>query len=175
MKVIGLDPGSQKTGWGILERSARRPQLIAAGTICAPPRAALPQRLAHIHRELVALLERERPGAACVEQIFHAVNAHSLVQLAQARGVVLLALAAAGIPVFEYTPLSVKQAVVGYGRATKEQVLQMVRHFFPEFAGAGLDASDAVAVALCHLQGETVSAKIARLTAGPEREGRAQR
>lgn len=171
MKVIGLDPGSLKTGWGIVEKTDRGLTLVEAGVIAPPRGEELPRRLVSIHEQLSQLLRRHRPDAACVEKIFHAANSHSLTQLAQARGVALLAAAQCAIPICEYSPNEVKQAVVGYGKAAKEQVQTMVRHLLPGFASPGFDASDALALALCHLQGRSVADKIQQLTAAPA-EGR---
>src|SRR4029078_575399 len=125
VKVFGIDPGSERTGYGCVETDGRRHQLIACGAITAAGRDPFPQRLARIHRELAALLASHRPDCVAVESIFHAVNARSALKLGHARGVAILAAVEAGCDVVEYTPAEIKRAVVGYGRAEKHQVQQM--------------------------------------------------
>ena len=152
MKIFGIDPGSERTGYGCVETDGRCHQLIACGAITATAGDPFPQRLARIHRELAALLAAHRPECVAVESLFHAVNARSALKLGHARGVAILAAVEAGCDVVEYTPAEVKRAVVGYGRAEKHQVQQMIKLLL------GLakvptphDASDALAVAICHL------------------------
>jgi len=127
VKVFGIDPGSERTGYGCVETDGRRHQLIACGAITAAGRDPFPQRLARIHRELAALLASHRPDCVAVESIFHAVNARSALKLGHARGVAILAAVEAGCDVVEYTPAEIKRAVVGYGRAEKHQVQQMIK------------------------------------------------
>ena len=152
MRIFGIDPGSERTGYGCVETDGRRHQLIACGAITATTGDSFPQRLARIHRELAVLLASHRPECVAVESLFHAVNARSALKLGHARGVAILAAVEAGCDVVEYTPAEVKRAVVGYGRAEKHQVQQMIKLLL------GLakvptphDASDALAVAICHL------------------------
>ena len=152
MRIFGIDPGSVRTGFGCVESDGSRHRLVRCGAIAAPARLAFPERLLRIHRELVEILADCRPDAVAVESLFHAVNARSALQLGHARGVALLAACQAGLPVTEYPPAEVKRAVVGYGRAEKQQVQHMVSLLLgmsepPE----PFDASDALAVAICHV------------------------
>jgi len=156
MRVCGIDCGTETTGYGIVESDAgsRDPGLIwlAAGGICPPKKALLPQRLAHIHAELSALFTRWQPEVVAVEEVFYSVNAKSAIKLGHVRGVALLAAATAGLPVAEYAPLTIKSTVTGYGLAAKQQVQFMVARLLhlaeaPEPA----DAADALAIAICHI------------------------
>jgi crossover junction endodeoxyribonuclease RuvC len=154
VKVLGIDPGSSVTGYGVVEGIAARPgsaRLLECGVVRAGE-GPLPARLLAIHRDLGALVARHRPDAISVEGIFFGRNARSTVVLGHARGVVLLAAAEAGLDVFEYAPRLVKQAVVGRGEATKAQVGWMVAKLLRlERAPSPADASDGVALALAHL------------------------
>ncbi|HZJ33928.1 MAG TPA: crossover junction endodeoxyribonuclease RuvC [Vicinamibacterales bacterium] len=164
MKVFGIDPGSERTGYGCVETDGRRHQLIACGAITAAARDPFPQRLARIHRELAALLASHRPDCVAVESIFHAVNARSALKLGHARGVAILAAVEAGCDVVEYTPAEIKRAVVGYGRAEKHQVQQMIKLLLGlAKAPTPHDAADALAVAICHVH----SRPAARLHVSP--------
>ena len=127
MRIVGIDPGSERTGYGCVETDGRRHRLVTCGAITAAAGDTFPDRLARIHRELSALLAKTRPECVAVESVFHAVNARSALKLGHARGVALLAAVEAGCTVVEYTPAEVKRAVVGYGRADKRQVQQMVK------------------------------------------------
>jgi len=153
MRVLGIDPGSTATGYGIVEEHVGGLCAVAFGAITSRASLPFPQRLLRIHQELRALLGRIRPDCAAVEAVFFARNVQSALRLGQARGVALLALAEEGIEIHEYSALEVKQAVTGYGRAEKGQVQEMVRLLLnlpaaPEPA----DAADALAVAICHHQ-----------------------
>jgi crossover junction endodeoxyribonuclease RuvC len=152
VRIFGIDPGSERTGYGCVETDGGRHVLIACGVISALARDPFPERLARIHRELSTLLGRWRPDCVAVENLFHAANARSALKLGHARGVAILAAVEAGCPIAEYTPAEVKRAVVGYGRAEKHQVQQMVKLLLglPR-APAPHDAADALAVAICHL------------------------
>jgi crossover junction endodeoxyribonuclease RuvC len=156
MRVCGIDCGTETTGYGIVEcdDKARRPDLIwlAAGGICPPKKTSLPQRLALIHAELLALFERYQPDVVAVEEVFFSVNAKSAIKLGHVRGVALLAAANARLPIAEYAPLTIKSTVTGYGLAAKNQVQFMVARLLhltavPEPA----DAADALAIAICHI------------------------
>ena len=152
MRIFGIDPGSERTGYGCVETDGRRHQLVACGAITALADDGLPQRLARIHRELAALLSQLRPDCVAVENLFHANNVRSALILGHARGVAILAAVEAGCPVAEYTPAEIKRAVVGYGRAEKHQVGQMVKLLLGLVeAPTPHDAADALAVAICHL------------------------
>lgn len=151
MRVLGIDCGAERTGYGVIESDGRRHRMVAAGAIAADPTAPLSERLRHIAGELRSLIAAHRPEAAAIEQVFCAKNARTALRLAHVRGVALLAAAEAGLPVGEYSALEVKMAVVGYGRADKQQVKIMVRSLLelPEIP-ASEDAADALAVAICH-------------------------
>jgi len=150
MIVLGVDPGSLRTGYGAVETDGRRHRLIEMGALAPGQRLSLPEKLRHIHAGVAALLERLRPDALAVEDVFHSANTRTALVLGHVRGVVLLAGAQAGIPVYEYPPATVKQQVTGFGRAEKTQVAYMVTRLLalPDDAPPG-DATDALAVALC--------------------------
>lgn len=148
MRVLGIDPGSNKTGYGILEESGRDVKLVDSGVIGAP-RGNLAVRLGYILSEIQKLIDEFRPDAVAVETVFFSKNVKSLAALAQARGAALAAAGIAGIEVFEYSPTRVKQTVTGHGRAAKEQVRALLKATLGQ-APHQLDASDALAIALCH-------------------------
>ena len=152
MKIFGIDPGSERTGYGCIDSDGRRHRLLACGTISAPAHTAFPERLHVIHAGLAALLADHRPECVAIENIFHARNVRSALKLGHARGVALLAAAAAGIAIVEYSPAEIKRAVVGFGRAEKPQVAQMVKLLLGlDAPPSPHDAADAVAVAICHV------------------------
>ena len=152
MRIFGIDPGSERTGYGCVETDGRCHRLVACGAITASPSDAFPARLARIHRELAALLNTCRPDSVAIENLFHATNVRSALKLGHARGVAMLAAVEAGCPVVEYTPAEIKRAVVGYGRAEKHQVQQMIKLLLGlDEAPTPHDAADALAVAICHL------------------------
>ena len=151
MKIVGIDCGTEKTGYGVVESDGRTHQLITAGVIRTKPANPLEQRLRHIAGELRDVLNCFQPDSFAVEEVFHSVNSKSALKLAHVRGVALLLAAEAGLEVFEYSPLEVKLSVVGYGRAEKQQVQMMVHSLLgigPTFQSH--DATDALAVAICH-------------------------
>ena len=151
MKIFGIDPGSERTGYGCVEIDGSRHRIITSGAIRTPAAATFPEKLLRIHAGLVALIGECRPDCVAIENLFHAVNARSALKLGHARGVAMLAAVEAGLPVFEYTPAEVKRAVVGYGRAEKQQVQQMVKLILGlATVPTPHDASDALAVAICH-------------------------
>ncbi len=151
MRVLGIDCGTQRTGWGIVSSDGRTHRLIAAGVIRTSAKLPLAARLKEIGGSLRALIEEHRPEAVAVEAVFHAVNAQSALKLAHVRGAALLVAAEAGLEVGEYSPLEIKTSVVGYGRAEKRQVQLMVRSLLAlEEELDSEDASDAVAAAICH-------------------------
>jgi len=166
MRVLGLDPGLATTGWGIVEEKAGELTLGDYGVVTTAPGPPLARRLQSLYRELGALIALQQPDVAAVEELFFSRNSRTAFVVGQARGVALLALADGGLLVHEYTPLQVKQAVVGYGRATKRQVQQMLRMLL----GLSVipqpdDAADAVAVAICYLH----AARFQALTAQEQR------
>jgi crossover junction endodeoxyribonuclease RuvC len=152
VKVFGIDPGSARTGYGCVQSDGSRHRMIVCGAITIPASNAFPEKLRIIHVELGALISLHRPDVVAIENLFHAANARSALKLGHARGVAMLAAVEAGVPIVEYTPAEVKQSVVGYGRAEKRQVQSMVQLLL----GLGeppapFDASDALAIAVCHL------------------------
>ena len=152
MRIFGIDPGSVRTGYGCVETDGRVTGLVTCGAISAPAAEAFPERLARIHRELSALLVRCGPDCVAIENLFHAANVRSALKLGHARGVAMLAAVEAGCQVVEYTPAEIKRAVVGYGRAEKHQVQQMIKLLLGlDRPPSPHDAADALAIAICHL------------------------
>jgi crossover junction endodeoxyribonuclease RuvC len=151
MRVLGIDCGAERTGWGVIESDGRRHQVLAHGVIRTKTSQAFPDRLSAIAAGLRAVFAEHRPDAAAVEDVFYSQNVKTALKLAHVRGVALLAIAEAGVAFGEYSPLEVKTSVVGYGRAEKQQVQLMVRTLTGFQGGIETeDASDAMAVAICH-------------------------
>lgn len=151
MRILGIDCGTERTGWGVIESDGRRHHVLGHGVIRNKVSQPLEQRLYNIASGLRLILTQHQPDAAAVEGIFHAVNVKTALKLAHVRGVALLAIAEAGVTLGEYSPLEIKSSLVGYGRAEKHQVQLMVRNLTGmqgEFETE--DASDALAVAICH-------------------------
>ena len=170
MRVFGIDPGSDRTGYGCVDSDGRRHHLVKCGAVRAGDAPTFPDQLSIIYRELSALLAEYRPECVAIENIFHAVNARSALKLGHARGVAMLAAAQAGLTVVEYTPAEIKRAVVGYGRAEKQQVQHMVKLLLGLAAvPSPHDAADALAVAICHVHSQTpvraLAASVSRLGA----------
>src|SRR5579862_951611 len=149
MRLIGLDPGLRHTGWGVIDAAGNRLSHVAAGVVHTRDALSLAERLSELYGQLNAVLDRFAPDAAAVEETFVNKNPGSTLRLGMARGVVLLAPAERGIPVFEYATNLVKKSVVGVGHADKTQVQMMVKRLLPG-ASSGADACDALAVAICH-------------------------
>jgi crossover junction endodeoxyribonuclease RuvC len=151
LRVLGIDPGSLVTGFGVVEKRRNDVVSVRHGEIKSSGRDLLPQFLVAIYDQLVAVIESTQPDAVAIEEIFYGKNVKSLIKQGQARGVAILAGSHSGVPVFEYSPLEIKKAVVGYGRAEKAQVQSMVKAILhlPELPPA--DAADALAVAICHV------------------------
>jgi crossover junction endodeoxyribonuclease RuvC len=147
--ILGVDPGSRYTGFGVLEGEGNRVLHLTSGCIAAGSRPPLEFRLCRIFDSLSELIQQHRPDAIALEEIFLATNVHSAFTLGQVRGVVLLLAARAGVPIFHYSPLVVKKAVVGYGRASKTQVQLMVKQLLGVEVGDE-HAADALAVGMCH-------------------------
>src|SRR5450830_1930750 len=147
MKILGVDPGSRAAGWAVVD-FAGAPVLVGAGVLRPPLTGSFAERLAFLHAALARVIAAERPDAAAVERVFSGVNPQSLISLGEARGVLLLALAQAGIPTAEVTPAEIKRAVTGSGGAEKEQVRRMVGALLGR--RLALDAADAAAAALTH-------------------------
>jgi crossover junction endodeoxyribonuclease RuvC len=151
VKIFGIDPGSGRTGYGCVEVEGSRHRLVMSGAITSSASTLFAEKLLRIHSELTALIAQCRPDCVAIENLFHASNARSALKLGHARGVAMLAAAEAGLPIAEYTPAEVKRAVVGYGRAEKQQVQQMVKLLLGLPAlPTPHDAADALAVAICH-------------------------
>ena len=160
MRILGIDPGSHITGYGLIDQQGNRLLHIDNGAIVTRSADPLAQRLQTIHQDLVRVITTYRPEVMAVEQVFLAKNAVSALKLGHARGVVLLSGINAGLSVVEYSALQVKSAVVGYGRADKGQVQQMVKALLklPEIAQE--DAADALAVAICHAHSHGVNQQL---------------
>lgn len=159
MLVLGIDPGLAITGYGLVDGDGSELKPIAYGVLRTPANTPIPDRLCQLHAELLALLAQYRPDAAAVEELFFSTNARTAIMVGEARGVALLALAQAGLPIGEYTPLQVKQSVTGYGQADKRQVQQMVRILLDlDDIPRPDDAADALAVAVCHLHSSRLAA-----------------
>ncbi|QXQ07568.1 crossover junction endodeoxyribonuclease RuvC [Sphingosinicellaceae bacterium] len=150
MILIGLDPGLQKTGWGVIEAQGNRLRHIANGCVKSRSADSLSDRLVQLYDALAAVIAAHRPDGAAVEETFVNVNPQSTLKLGQARGIVLLVAAKAGLPVAEYATRFVKKAIVGTGTADKAQIRAMVERLLPGCAVDGEDAADALAVAICH-------------------------
>lgn len=152
MKVFGVDPGSIRTGYGCIDTDGSRHHLVTSGAIVTSAKATFPEKLLTIYQGLGRLLAEYRPDCVAVENVFHAANVRSALVLGHARGVALLAAVEGHYPLFEYTPAEIKLAVVGYGRAEKHQVGEMVRLLLGlTEAPQPHDAADALAVAICHV------------------------
>ena len=151
MRILGIDPGSGSTGYGIIETDGSEHKTVLYGAIKTPTRRPFQERLLKIHTELSHILSHEQAGIMAIEGVFHAANVQSALKLGHARGVALLVAAQYELAVYEYSPLEIKSAVVGYGRAEKSQVQTMVQLILnlPEIPTPD-DAADALAVALCH-------------------------
>lgn len=152
MRVLGIDPGTATTGYAIVEEVEGRLQLLAMGVITTPAKMPLPLRLQQIYADLRKIVAEHNPDASAVEELFFSRNVRTAMSVGHARGVTLLALADAELPISEYTPMQVKQAVTGYGNAGKQQVQEMVRMLLnlAEIPRPD-DAADAAAVAICCL------------------------
>ena len=151
MIVLGIDPGYAIVGWGVIEAIGGRFRPIACGDISTPAHTDLEERLQTIYEEVNRIIEKYRPDEMAIEELFFNTNITTGINVAQARGVILLAAMNLNIPVYEYTPLQVKQAVVGYGRAVKSQVMEMTRVLLHLDSVPKLDdTADALAMAICH-------------------------
>jgi crossover junction endodeoxyribonuclease RuvC len=162
MRILGIDCGAEKTGFGIVDSDGRVHSLVDSGVIRTSPRLGLEIRLRDIARGLRASIESHRPEMAAVEEVFFAVNVKTALKLSHVRGAALLVIAEAGVALAEYSPLEVKTSVVGYGRAEKQQVKMMVARLLRLDAEIeSEDACDALAIAICHATHEAVRRKVA--------------
>ena len=156
MRILGIDPGYGITGFGLIEAQRGSAQLIKCGAITTPAGMDFSARLEIIYEDMRQLLEAARPEAVAIEELFFGQNVTTGIGVAQSRGVILLAIQQAGLPVFQYKPMQVKQAVVGYGNATKHQVQDMTKRLLRlEKLPKPDDAADAIAIALCHARSST--------------------
>ena len=161
MRVLGIDPGSETTGWGVVEGDGRRYHLIEYGTVKAPARERFSARLLKISNGLEEIIARLRPDACSIEEAFYATNVKVALKLGQVRGVALLAAERAGVEIFEYSPRLMKQTVVGYGNAEKHQVQEMVRVLLNlREVPQPHDAADALALAICYFHHAGISQKV---------------
>jgi len=171
VRVLGIDPGSRRTGWGVVESDGLAFRHVASGTIALAPGEPLGARLARLHAECLRLLADWSPGAIVLERAFVARNVQSAFRLGEARGAVLAAAGSAGTALHEYAPATVKLATVGHGQADKRAIgrgiaLRLCLRHAPE-----PDAADALALALCHLQQATLIEKLARASASGSEAG----
>ncbi|MDL2253568.1 crossover junction endodeoxyribonuclease RuvC [Ruminococcaceae bacterium OttesenSCG-928-I18] len=151
MRILGVDPGYAIAGYGVVDADAGKVNSVTFGAVTTPSHTLFEDRLCEIYEDFTALLKEFRPDAMAIETLFHANNQKTVIAVAEARGVILLAARQKGVPIFEYSPLQVKQSVTGYGKATKKQIQEMTARLLclsnipkPD------DAADALAVAVCH-------------------------
>ena len=150
MRILGIDPGSAVTGFGVVESEGGRLVHVAHGTLRPPPRASLAERLHHLHDAVRSVVDNHAPDVAVIEKVFVSASPHAALVLGQARGAVLAAIAARGVRVAEYAPAQIKQAATGSGRAAKRQVQYMMRRLLQLDRLPPADAADALAAAVCH-------------------------
>lgn len=170
MKILGIDPGLRVTGFGVIEHHGQRFDYVASGVIRTPD-ADLPVRLGTIFDGISTLIREHAPDQAAIEKVFVNVNPQSTLLLGQARGAAICALVAGGVPVAEYTALQLKQAVVGYGRATKTQMQQMVVRLLNLQGAPGFDAADALGMAICHAHGGATLATLGGIAPALAKKG----
>jgi len=151
MLVLGVDPGSHVTGYGLVEKKNNQLICIDSGQVTSSAKIPFYDRIHKIFKAMAEIMERYRPGEMSIEDVFYAKNIQSSLKLGHARGAVLIAAVQCGVRIFEYTPVEIKKSVVGYGRATKEQVNSMVRIILNLKTTPKLDTSDALAAAICHI------------------------
>ena len=175
LRVLGIDPGGFVAGWGLVQQVGNKLSLQDCGTIRPKRGDAFPLRLRALHRGLEEVLERSKPDVVAVETVFFSQHPHAALQLGHVRGVLLLAAAQRDLEIFEYAPASVKKAVTGHGRASKEQVRQMVTMLLGSEVTGASDKSDALAVAICHAHSGNFLTKIKQLDPGPRRRVRRAR
>lgn len=159
--VLGIDPGTVVTGWGVVEATGSTLRHVGHGTVNCSNAEAQAKRLSRIYRELTRVLGEFQPGAVSLEKVFFAQNVQSALKLGQARGVALLAAAEHGIEVHEYSAVEIKSSVVGFGHATKQQVQMMIGSLLRVSGRVPADAADALAASICHLNRQTFQARVA--------------
>lgn len=170
MKILGIDPGLRVTGFGVIEKHGNQLSYVASGVIKTPD-ADLPLRLGTIFEGISTLIREHAPDQSAIEKVFVNVNPQSTLLLGQARGAAICGLVAGGVPVAEYTALQLKQAVVGYGRATKEQMQEMVMRLLKLSGRPGTDAADALGMAICHAHAGTATSALGALAPGLAKKG----
>ena len=166
MRILGIDPGYATTGFGLILSEGSTLQLLQYGTVTTPKDLSFPQRLEMLYDDVMRLVEAVKPDAAAVEELFWGHNITTGIGVSHGRGVILLALAKSGVPIFEYTPMQVKQAVVGYGKAEKRQVMDMTKRLLHmEKVARPDDAADAIA--LCHARAKSsLLSRLGQMTEG---------
>lgn len=165
IRIIGIDPGLRRTGWGVIDASGNRLSFIGAGTVRSDADTDLSTRLCQIHDRLAAILGEHAPHEAAVEATFVNKDAAATLKLGQARGVAMLVPARAGLPVAEYAPNAVKKTVIGVGHGGKQQIAMMVRTLLPRATFDTEDAADALAIAICHSHHRGAAALAKRVAA----------
>ena len=164
IRILGIDPGLRRTGWGLIETLGNRLSFVACGTVETNERSALAERLVAIHNGLSRIVEDFRPHEAAVEQTFVNKDATATLKLGQARGIAMLVPARAGLRVAEYAPNAVKKAVIGVGHGEKQQIHMMLKVLMPKATFVGNDAADALAIAICHAHNrQGLSGRLAKL------------
>ena len=156
MRILGIDPGYGITGFGLIDAQRSNFTLLNCGAITTPPHTDFPWRLEVIYNDMTQLLQVAQPDVVAIEELFFGQNVTTGINVAQSRGVILLAIRQAGLPIYEYKPAQVKQSVVGYGNATKRQVQDMTKRLLKlQAMPKPDDAADAIAIALCHARSST--------------------
>ena len=164
IRIIGIDPGLRRTGWGVVETAGSSLRFVASGTVKPDEKAELAERLRQLHDGLIDVVRAHAPHEAAVEQTFVNKDASATLKLGQARGIAMLVPALAGLAVAEYAPNAVKKAVIGVGHGEKKQIHMMVRVLMPKAVFSGDDAADALAIAICHSHHrQSLSARIAAM------------
>lgn len=159
-RIIGIDPGLRRCGWGVIESTGNRLAFVACGTLLPPVKDDLASRLRELHTQLMDVLVAHKPDEAAVEETFVNQGARSALQLGQARGVVLMTPALHGLPVAEYAANLIKKSVVGTGHADKDQIQLMVKTLMPQADFKDADAADALAIAICHAHHRTLHQRL---------------
>ena len=162
IRIIGIDPGLRRTGWGVVDISGNSLRFVASGTVKSDEKAALATRLCQLHDGLVEAIERFAPDEAAVEQTFVNKDAVATLKLGQARGIAMLVPARAGLSVGEYAPNAVKKAVIGVGHGEKQQIHMMVKVLMPKASFDSEHAADALAIAICHAHHRQSATRLAR-------------
>ena len=164
IRIIGIDPGLRRTGWGVVETLGNSLRFVAAGTVKSDDKATLAVRLRQLHDGLREVMENQAPAEAAVEQTFVNKDAVATLKLGQARGIAMLVPALAGLDVAEYAPNAVKKAVIGVGHGEKQQIHMMLKVLMPKATFTGNDAADALAIAICHAHNrQGLSGRLAKL------------